>query len=112
MNELTIFHPAGGLDYGRGCRDGSQLACLGTPRDSQTSHLPPLTDLPLDHRVPQLHTGLQRAAGAPQPACPMGRLCILPTAAAFCSCFLRAACREAGLRFSGSTQAWGAAVGL
>lgn len=83
-NELIISHPAGGLDYDGGCREGSQFACLGTPRDSQTSYLPPLNDLPLEHHMPQLHTGLQRATGAPQPACPTGRLWILPTAAAFC----------------------------
>ena len=107
-NELIISHPAGGLDYDGGCRDGSQFACLGTPGDSQTRHLPPLNVLPLDHRMPQLHTGLQRAAGTPQLALPHGQA-LYPTN---CSRFLRAACREAELRFSGSAQAWGAAVGL
>lgn len=84
-----------------------QLACLGTSRDSQTSHLPLLTDLPLDHDMAQLVSGPAESRQGPTASLPHGQA-LDPTS---CSCSLQAACREAELRFC-SAWACGAAVGL
>ena len=86
----------------------SQLACLGTSRDSQTSHLPPLTDLPLDHHIAQLVSGPAESRQGPTAGLPHGQA-LDPIS---CSRFLQAACRKAERRFSCSARAYGAAVGL
>lgn len=86
----------------------SQLACLGTSRDSQTSHLPLLTDLPLDHHIAQLVSGPAESRQGPTAGLPHGQT-LDPTSR---SRFLQAACREAELHFSCSARACGAAEGL
>lgn len=68
----------------------SQLACLGTSRDSQTSHLPLLTDLPLDHHIAQLVSGPAESRQGPTAGLPHGQT-LDPTSR---SRFLQAACRE------------------
>ena len=109
-NELSFFTQQAAWTVvgaaGAVLNSASQLACLGTSRDSQTSHLPPLTDLPLDHHIAQLVSGPSRQG--PTAGLPHGQA-LDPTS---CSRFLQAACREAELRFPCSARACGAAVGL
>ena len=93
---------------GTALNSASQLACLGTSRDSQTSHLPPLTDLPLDHHRAQLVSGPAESRQGPTAGLAHGQA-LDPTS---CSRFLQAACRKAEQRFSCSARAYGAAVGL